>query len=300
MFVSVIILNWNRKYELSLLLNNLKNQTFKKFETIVVDNGSVDDSVVYLKKNFPHVSVINTRKNIGIAAKNYGFRKALGDYFIVLDSDVKIEKDCIERFVEKLANNKDLGMACASVYDFGSKKYLGPNRSIKGNTKRGYEVCFFNGTAIAIKKEVWKKVGGYDKDYFICLEELEWAARILEAGFDIRCFTDIKVYNRKSTKGGEYRAKQGYWYCRNWILFYAKFLPVGEIPIFLKIHTMSFFKKSNRSENKGFNKLDCILGGLVGLALSPKYLITRTPVCESTLQRIKLDLFPNKKHLYAK
>lgn len=295
--ISVIILNWNRREDLSSLLKDLKKQTFKNFEVIVVDNGSEDDSVFYIKENFPSVNVIKIRRNLGVAAKNYGFKAAKGKYLVALDSDLKIHSDCIEKFLEKLERNRDLGLACASVYDFRSKKYLGPNRSLKGDNKLGFKVCFFNGSAVALKKEVFEKIGGYSRDYFICLEELEWAVRILGGGFDIRCFTDIVVYNRKSDEGSSYRGHLGYYYCRNWIWFYVKYLPLGVIPGFLKLHIQSFFTKTGKKGT--MRKIDCLKGFFAGIPRIPKYLKERQPVSRAILERIKLGLFPNPYSLYV-
>lgn len=294
--ISVIILNWNRRRDTTELLKQLTKQTLKNFETIVVDNASIDNSVPFLKKKFPWAEFIKMDKNLGLFAKNYGLEKARGEYIVLFDSDVLIGNDCLEKFVQKLRDNRDLGMACASVYDAKTKKSLGPNRALKGDNKVGYEVCYFNGSAIAVKREVFKKVGGWSKDYFMCLEELEWAIKILEAGFDIRCFTDIVVYNKKTEGGGSYRSKQGYYYCRNWIWFYLQFLPLREMPNFLSLHLNSFLKKTGRAAK--MSKIDCMLGILASFILMPKFLLNRGVVSRVTLERIKADLFPNKKHLY--
>lgn len=296
--VSVIILNWNRYQDVSKLIRKLKKQTFNNFETIVVDNASTDNTVLYLRRYFPDVKIIRMTRNLGIFSKNLGFKNALGEYLIAFDSDVVINNDCVEKFVQKLKKNKNLGIACASVYEQETKRYLGPNRSLNGNNRVGYEVFFFNGSAIAITKELFKKVGGYSKDYFICLEELEWATRVLECGYNVCCFTDIIVYNKKSTKGAEYRDKQGYWYCRNWIWFYAQYIPFYEIPRFMLLHMNSFLVKTKK--NSGYmTKRDCILGILGSLPNMPKFLLKRKTVSFKTLKRIKSDLFPNKQNLYV-
>ncbi|MDO8657566.1 MAG: glycosyltransferase family 2 protein [Candidatus Levybacteria bacterium] len=295
--VSVIILNWNRYQDVSKLIRKLKKQTFKNFETIVVDNASTDNSVLYLKKYFPDVKIIRMTINLGVFGKNLGFKNALGEYLIAFDSDVVINNDCVEKFVQKLKKNKNLGIACASVYEQKTKRYLGPNRSLNGNNRVGYEVCFFNGSAIAIKKELFKKVGGYSKDYFICLEELEWATRVLESGFDISCFTDIIVYNKKSVQGGNYRSKLGFWYSRNWIWFYIEFLPLNKIPSFLFLHLKS---AKNYAGTGTMKKRDYFFGILAAALGVPKFLLRRKPITDRTLQKIKLDLFPNSKHLYTR
>jgi len=81
--------------------------SFKNFETIVVDNASEDDTVSFLRKNYPRVKIIRTSKNLGLFSKNYGIEKAKGEYVILLDSDTFIQKDCVEKFVQKFKYNKN-------------------------------------------------------------------------------------------------------------------------------------------------------------------------------------------------
>lgn len=279
-------------------MRQLSRQSFKNFEVIVVDNASSDDSISFIKKNFPWAKIIKTDKNLGISGKNLGFLASRGEYIISLDSDAVIDVNCIEKFVGKLSRNKKLGIACASVYEINTERYLGPNRAISGNNREGYKVCFFNGSAIAFKKEIFEKTGGYSKDYFICLEELEWAVRILEHGFDVRCFTDIKIYNKRSKNGGDLRKNYGFWFSRNWILFYVQFLNLNAIPEFIFLHIKSFFKKTKNSNNGMMSKKDCIYGLISGLSLIPKFLPKRRPVKAQILNRIKSGLFPNRQNLY--
>lgn len=102
---------------------------------------------------------------------------------------------------------------------------------------------------------------------------------------------------KKTKQGGEYRAKQGYWYCRNWILFYTRFLPLSEMPNFLFLHLKSFFRNTKGSGS--MDKTDCLFGIFHGLFLTPKYIWLRNSVNINTLERIKLDLFPNSGSIYT-
>ena len=294
--VSVIILNWNRKEDVSETLARLRSQTFKNFETIVVDNASSDGSVAYFRKNFPETKVLQLKKNYALFGFNFAMEKARGKYFLHLASDAMLAKDVIEKHIEKLEANPNLGVSSASTYDWQTKRYLTPNRAKEGDDILGYRVTYFDGNGICLRREVFEKVGGYSQDYFICLEELEWAVRILEFGFDIRCFTDIVVYNKKSEKGGLQRSRYGFYYCRNWVWFYLRYLPFRQIPAFLLLHIKSFFIKTNAKGT--MRKTDCLRGLLASINKVPKYLQKREPLNETTLERVKLDLFPNPHHLY--
>ena len=294
--VSVIILNWNRKEDVSETLIRLKNQTYKNFEVIVVDNASTDGSLSHFRRNFPETKIVGLDKNYGLYGWNFGMRSAMGEYLLLLASDSRIKNDLIKKHVEKLNRNKAIGVSCPATYELKTRRYLGPNRAKKGNDIKGYRVTYFDGNGICLKREVFEKTGGYDEDYFICLEELEWAVRILKEGFDIACFTDCVVYHKKSKKGGDYRKRMGFYYCRNWIWFYLKYLPLRQIPAFLLLHIKSFFIKTNAKGT--MRKTDCLRGLLASINKAPKYLKKREPLSETTLERVKLDLFPNPGHLY--
>lgn len=91
---SIIIPNWNGMNWLPGCLAALKNQTVQDFEIIVVDNGSNDDSVPYIRSRYPAVRIITFRKNCGFSkAVNEGIKKASGKYIVLLNNDTLPEKE---------------------------------------------------------------------------------------------------------------------------------------------------------------------------------------------------------------
>lgn len=294
--VSVVILNWNRKKDTATLVASLAHQTFQNFEVIVVDNASSDGSVFYLRRRFKELTVVESEVNVGLAGFNLGMAAARGAYFVLLACDTVVPDALLEKQVEKLERNPGLGISAASTYLLGTKTYLGPNRARVGNNERGYRVTYFDGNGVGLRREVFERVGGYSKKYFICLEELEWAVRILSAGFEIACFTDVVIYHKKTKAGGNYRSRMGYYYARNWIWFYARYLPWSVMRHFLWLHLNSVRRETGRWGKMRF--LDCVEGVIVGLVYLPWLLRRRRRLPGFILERVKLDLFPNPYHLY--
>jgi GT2 family glycosyltransferase len=294
--VSVIILNWNRKKDVSKTISFVKRQTVKPMEIIVVDNASIDGSVEYIHKIHKNVHILSLPKNIALAGFNEGMKIAKGNYFLLLASDAIPKSNVIEKHLSKFRNLPKLGVSSASTFEYKTGKYIGGNRAVSGDNKSGFSVTYFDGNGICLKRGVFQKTGGYDPKYFICLEELEWAVRILTAGFDIKCFTDIVVYNSRSGVGNQ-RSKYGYFYARNWVWFYVKYLPVREIFGFLRLHMNSYKVKTG---SKGtMNKIDVFKGVFVGIVTSINMLVNRRVLGKQVVDRLKLDLFPNKSHLYT-
>jgi hypothetical protein len=111
MKASVIIVNWNGKSYLEPCLNSLKNQTFKDFETIFVDNASEDDSIAFVKNNFPRVKIIKNKKNFGFAeGNNIGIKQAKGEYIILLNNDAAVNSDFVKNLVAVADSDKEIGM----------------------------------------------------------------------------------------------------------------------------------------------------------------------------------------------
>ncbi len=100
----VVIVNWNGKKLLPVCLKSLQNQTYKRFKIILVDNGSVDGSVKYVKDNFPEVQVIELLENTGFAqGNNIGISMALQservESIVLLNNDTRVESDFLEKLV---------------------------------------------------------------------------------------------------------------------------------------------------------------------------------------------------------
>ena len=101
MKVSLVILNWNGKRFLKECLDSVFSQSYKDFEVILVDNGSTDGSVEFVKKNYPKVKVIENEKNLGFAeGNNIGIRAAKGEYIVLLNNDTKADKDFLKELVK--------------------------------------------------------------------------------------------------------------------------------------------------------------------------------------------------------
>jgi GT2 family glycosyltransferase len=122
-FVSIIIVNYNGLNHLECLINSICNQTYKKFEIIFVDNNSIDESVNFIKKNYPKVKIVVNNKNLYFAeANNVGFEKSIGNLILLLNNDTVIEHDFLERLVTKYNQNKEIVAVTPKILFF--KKFF--------------------------------------------------------------------------------------------------------------------------------------------------------------------------------
>src|SRR5262245_19958980 len=106
--VSVVIPNWNGKKFLAGCLDSLLTQTYPQVEIVVVDNGSHDGSVDYLKANYPQVKLICFPVNTGFSpAVNAGIRASLGEYIALVNNDTVSEATWLEELVNAIKANPD-------------------------------------------------------------------------------------------------------------------------------------------------------------------------------------------------
>src|SRR5687768_11716614 len=112
--LSVIIPNWNGKHLLKICLPSLREQTFKDFEVVIVDNGSSDGSIEYIEKYFPEVRLVKLENNIGFApAVNLGLKICVGEMMVLLNNDTEVGKDCLKILVETAEKKRDVGFVAA-------------------------------------------------------------------------------------------------------------------------------------------------------------------------------------------
>ncbi|HEX7018110.1 MAG TPA: glycosyltransferase family 2 protein [Patescibacteria group bacterium] len=110
--VSVIIINYNGREYLPTCLSALEKLAFPKtkYEVIVVDNNSQDNSVVYIKKNFPEVTVIQSQENLGFArGNNVGVHHARGKYVVFLNTDTQVRPDWLAPLVKRAQSDPQIG-----------------------------------------------------------------------------------------------------------------------------------------------------------------------------------------------
>ena len=203
---SVIIPVYNRPQEVEELLESLTHQTSKDFDVILVEDGStVTSEKVYEKySNVLYVSYFFKPNSGPGPSRNFGFEKATGDYFIVLDSDCIVPPSYLESIDKALLETPldawggpDRGrddfnaVQRAMAYTMSSALTTG---GIRGSTAIGFQPRSFN---MGVRKEVFHKTGGFRFDRFA--EDIEWSIRIKKAGFRIGLIPEAYVYHKRRT-----------------------------------------------------------------------------------------------------
>jgi len=251
--LTIIIVNYNTK---DLLENTIQSviDTIQsiKYEIVVVDNSSSDGSIELVKKKYPQVNLIENKDNLGFPkANNIGIKKAVGRYILLLNSDTKVLEMCIEKCVEYMDSNIEVGAlgcklvlangnldhACkrgfptpeASLYYILKLHKLFPDSKKFGQYTLNYlpineinEVDALTGAFMMVRKEVISKVGLLDETFFMYGEDLDWCFRIKEAGYMVIYYPEATTIHYKGGSSKRRRYKTIYEFHRAMYIFYNK------------------------------------------------------------------------------
>ncbi len=224
--VSIIIVNWNGFTHLKKCLSSLlKLKRNVSFEIIVVDNGSTDKSLHFVKrlrKKHKNIALLENGRNLGFAeANNIGKNIASGNYILFLNNDTTVSTDFLSILVSEIKKKRKCAAVQPKILLMDHSSTIDSAGSFFTNTgilyHRGHkqrDQALFNiqdtifsmkGACMLIKAKVLDEVGLFDKDYFAYFEETDLCTRILLAGYSIMYIPNSKIYH----KGGGTTNKVG-------------------------------------------------------------------------------------------
>lgn len=241
--ISVITVNWNGKHLLGECLDSLIVQSFKDFEIIVVDNGSQDGSLEYIRERYANVKVVNLPENQGYAAgNNEGIRIASGKYIAFLNNDTKVDPGWLENLIKEAeTNSPSIGMwACKIVsyekpgiidnvglllYPDGLARGKGRLERDSGQYDQLQEALFPSGCAGLYRKEMLDEIGMFDKDFFAYADDVDLGLRARLAGWGCAYVPAAKVYHKYSSSTSAYSPHKAFLVERNRIWVLLKYYP---------------------------------------------------------------------------
>ena len=249
--VAVIIANWNGKKYLKDCLDSLRAQSRKDFKIILVDNGSEDGSVSFLKTNYPEAILKEIDRNIGFAAGyNLGFRLALRDenikWLIALNNDTKLDENYFQEMVDCAKRYPDAGSIQPKILNFyeqrkidcigitiakdGTAHNRGYEETDEGQFEEEKEIFGANATAAlyargALEETKLPTNNYFDRDFFAYYEDVDLAWRMRLMGYKSYCCPRAKVFHVHSATTGKFSAFKAFYLHRNYFLTVLKNYP---------------------------------------------------------------------------
>jgi len=212
--VSIIIVNWNGKRLLSECLNGVKEQTHKSFCTILVDNGSNDGSVDFVKHHYPDVKVIELRENLGFSkANNIALRGVETQYVALLNNDAVPDRRWLEMLIDSLEAFPNAGFAASKMLLYENPERI--DRAGDAYTIAGVGLLRGRGeTSGCYRQKEWifgacagaalyrcgmlQDIGLFDEDFFLVHEDVDLSFRAQLRGYKCLYVPEAVVYHKAS------------------------------------------------------------------------------------------------------
>ena len=217
--VAVVILNWNGVKYLRQFLPSVLSSTWADLEIVVGDNASIDDSVEFVRQNYPSVKIIENNDNYGFTGGyNIVLAQVEADYYILLNSDVEVFPGWIAPVINLMESDPLIAAAAPKIKAFIQKdhfehagaaggfidKYGYPFcqgrmfyeiESDRGQYEKSREVFWASGAAMFIKKRCWDEAGGFDDRFFAHMEEIDLCWRLKNRGYKVMYCAESEVFH---------------------------------------------------------------------------------------------------------
>lgn len=236
--VTILIPNWNGRSWLPGCLESVSGQDYQDFQIMIVDNGSTDDSLFWVRQNHPGVFVIQLEENTGFArAVNTGIRNSKSPFVALLNTDTTVASDWLSVLVAKLEKSPaDVAAVSPLMLSMGNPDLIDDagdglswygEASKIGNGKVWFEVDLkqdiFSPSAGAslYRRDFFEKCGLFDEDFFAYLEDVDLGLRGRILGFRYLLVPDTVVYHFSHGSAIDYN-------------FYIKLVTQNRLLLFVK------------------------------------------------------------------
>lgn len=221
--VSVIVPNWNGLRHLETCFRSLEELDYprERLELIMVDNGSVDGSVAYMRDHFPRVRILQNPENLGTSrANNWGAREATGTYLAFLNNDTRVDPAWLKELVRAIEAAPDIVCAGSRIltwdgdrvdFEGGSLNFYGMGFQPAYGTLRmdhqlePREIFFACCGSMLIDRQVFLGVGGFDEDFFAYFEDVDLGWRLWILGYRVVLVPTAVTYHRLHGTASRFR-----------------------------------------------------------------------------------------------
>ena len=257
--VSIIIVNYCGKNLLKSCLESLLETNYKEYEVIVVDNKSTDDSISFLRKNYPEIQIIELNKNYGFATpNNIAAKTANGKFLVFLNNDTTVTPNWLSELVLAMENDRNITIGQSlllnpsgtvdSSGDFIGE--LGIAFSSKEKPKKIKNILSARAACMIIHKNDFLDLGGFDESYFASFEDVELGWKAWLWGYNVAIIPTSIVYHHVGQTVKKFSKTISFHGTKNYVsllMTHAGFF--STFKILLKIGIFSLFRKQPNKES---------------------------------------------------
>lgn len=216
---TIAVLNWNGRKHLQEYIGSLINSSKDNFDLVVIDNGSTDDSVQFIKNNYPSVEIIQLSENYGFAqGYNEGLKQIKTKYIALVNSDIRGTKHWVDPIIALMESDHNIGATQPKIlsdlnkstfeyagasggymdtygYPFCRGRVFDNCENDHGQYDTTEEIFWATGAAIVVRNDIFKLLNGFDGDFFAHMEEVDLCWRIKKLGYSIMVQPTSLVYH---------------------------------------------------------------------------------------------------------
>ncbi|PIQ96150.1 MAG: hypothetical protein COV67_11050 [Nitrospinae bacterium CG11_big_fil_rev_8_21_14_0_20_56_8] len=221
--VSIVNVTWNGRSLLEKHLPSLAGLHYSNFEVIIVDNGSTDGSVEFVREHYPRFKIVANEINLGTAeGSNVAIPVARGKYIFWVSNDMEFDPDIVDHLVARCESDPRIGICTvkmrrikdeqlvdeidsvgADLDIFGFPASRGIDEEDRGQLDYSTNVCFSFGGAMMIRKDVLEITGGYDPSFLTLADDIDLSWRVWLAGYRVVVEPKAFLYHRVSATLGK-------------------------------------------------------------------------------------------------
>jgi len=243
--LAVVVLNYNGKHFLEKFLPGIIKYS-APHQIIVADNASTDDSVSFLKHQFPSVIIIENKNNFGYAkGYNLALKQVNAKYYALLNSDVDVTENWITSVLTLMNNDEKIAACQPKIMDYKNRnlfEYAGASGGYidkfgypfcrgrifnaieedSGQFNDAKEIFWATGACLFVKSKAFWQVGGLDEDYFAHMEEIDLCWRLKNLGYKIYVEPASVIYHIGGGTLNKLSSQKTFLNFRNNLITYTK------------------------------------------------------------------------------
>lgn len=286
----IIVLNWNGVGDTLVCLESLRRLPSRGLHIVVVDNGSVDDSVAVLRREAGKspIEILEARTNLGYAGgNNLGIRYALdrgADFILILNNDTIVDPALLDELVAAANRNPRAGCFGPWLFYMHDPERLwwtrsewntaavafsspGKDRLTDEVAREAVETAYVCGAALFFRAAVAHRIGLFEERFFLVYEDSDWCFRARRAGFDCLSVPSARVWHKVGTSfGSEDSPLRTYFSTRNKLLWAERNLPRRELVRMVRLAGRRLLPQLNLRTWMGHPFHKALVWGLRGYA----------------------------------
>ena len=243
--VCILTTVWNQVEKTVACLETAVSLTYPHpSQLLLVDNGSSDDTIMRVQQQFPQVQIIQSPTNLGFAGGyNLGLKWVLErdfDYVFLINNDILIQPDALTHLATAAEADPQRGMVTAKIYYNGERQRLwsvggnihpltleivdkGDNQLDGAQWDIPRALDFAPLCAVLIRTSLLRQIGLLDDGFFLYYEDMDFARRVRQAGFQLWYEPRAVIYHDVSaSSGGQNSPNERYWMARSSVRYFRK------------------------------------------------------------------------------